>query len=138
MMSKPAIGAKYGLDYPRFNPQAPDQTSTALLLESIATAGETELLSVARAIYVICPQMTYCNVGSLLKDRQSTKSLARFSFPNQNPIKQKASLFSSLGNTFFITATVLLAGLVFWRLRAPLAIAHRWIPVAFPLKKDVE
>ncbi|MCQ8119321.1 hypothetical protein [Methylomonas rosea] len=128
----------YGLDYPRFTPELPDLASTALLLESIATAGETDLLPEARAICVNCPRLAYCNVGSLLKDSHSTTSLAGFSVPNLNPTQQKTSLFSSLGNKLLLTATALLAGLGFWRLWGHLAIGHRWTPVAFFSRKDVE
>lgn len=124
----------YGLDYPGFTPQAPDLASFAQLLESIATAGETDLLPEARAICLNCPQLANCNVGSMIKDSQSTTSLAGFSVPNQSSIQQKTSLFSSLGNKFWLTATAL----GFWRLCEHLALGHRWIPVAFFSKKAVE
>ncbi|WP_415880744.1 hypothetical protein [Methylomonas sp. TEB] len=128
----------YSLDYPRFTPQTPGLTSVALLLESIAKEGQTALLSEARSNCVNCPQLTHCNVGSVIKDSQSTTKLAGFSFPNPNPITQKTSLFSSLGNALLLTAKALSAGLGFWRFWGHLAITHRWIPVVFFSKRDVE
>ncbi|MGZ0078269.1 hypothetical protein [Methylomonas sp. YC3] len=101
----------YALDYPHFTPQTSDLASVTRLLESIAKEGQTGLLSEARSNCVNCPQLTHCNVGSLLKDSLSKTNSAGFSFPNQNPNTQKTSLFASLGNALLLTTTALLAGL---------------------------
>lgn len=110
----------YGLDYPRFNLKASDLAATALLLESIATEGQTDLLSVASETCLRCPQLSYCQVGPLVKDSQSNTNLAGFSLPEQNPPKQKTNLFSGLTNKLSIALTAFLAVFRFWE---PVAIA---------------